>query len=345
MKRERDSSEGDAPRELSRTGTEPVVQTPPSPLSTKRVPVDLAEWKKESFAARASSSYLVQRVLSPSSSSSSAATSFSSSSSKNGVRLFLVRHGESLANVDPLTLTSVADHAVPLSSAGRQQALEAGNFLREALSGDATTCRMWVSPYKRARETAEVMLEQSGLKSMIGSVRESIFLGEQQFGLFEGLSVDSISSMYPVEHAYFQKAIRHGGRFWAKFPLGESRADVCQRVQHVLQEVERECREQGIREVVIVSHGLTMRAVSMMWLERSGEWLEMSENPNNCSVRFLEGMEDRGYVFQGFKTKQDKVQREKDLMENKQQEQQVTIESLEEKIKLLQQELEELKKK
>jgi broad specificity phosphatase PhoE len=42
---------------------------------------------------------------------------------------------------------------------------------------------MWVSPYKRTRETAEIIMEEAGM--YIWDVKEHILLGEQQFGLFE----------------------------------------------------------------------------------------------------------------------------------------------------------------
>lgn len=46
-----------------------------------------------------------------------------------GLRVFLVRHGQSLANEDPSFYTKMADHAVPLSDHGRQQAADAGKNL------------------------------------------------------------------------------------------------------------------------------------------------------------------------------------------------------------------------
>ena len=42
------------------------------------------------------------------------------------MRILLVRHGESLGNVDPLIDAMTADHAVPLSVRGVEQAREAG---------------------------------------------------------------------------------------------------------------------------------------------------------------------------------------------------------------------------
>jgi broad specificity phosphatase PhoE len=42
---------------------------------------------------------------------------------------------------------------------------------------------MWVSPYKRTRETGDIIMAEAG--KYIHDVQEHILLGEQQFGLFE----------------------------------------------------------------------------------------------------------------------------------------------------------------
>jgi hypothetical protein len=49
---------------------------------------------------------------------------------------------------------------------------------------------LWTSPYKRARQTAEAILSECG--DLIDTYRENVLLGEQQFGLFEGVPLDEI---------------------------------------------------------------------------------------------------------------------------------------------------------
>ena len=123
-----------------------------------------------------------------------------------------------------------SDHTIPLSSVGVQQATSAGEFLNSFIgNGEDRNYSMWISPYKRARETAEAMREK--LDDRLSVCRESIFLGEQQFGLFEGLPLEELSKKYPYEYSHFEKAISFGGRFWARMPLGESRFDVAVRLQ------------------------------------------------------------------------------------------------------------------
>jgi len=78
------------------------------------------------------------------------------------MRIFLVRHGQSRANLDWEENRRVADHAIALSEEGRKQARAAGDFLAR-YSFDRLTVgqpwrpppiRLWHSPYLRCRQTA-----------------------------------------------------------------------------------------------------------------------------------------------------------------------------------------------
>jgi len=66
----------------------------------------------------------------------------------------------------------MADHVIDLSEEGKNQAREAGRQIRayyESLrsneddSFDSDHVRLWVSPYKRARETARLIKEETGV--------------------------------------------------------------------------------------------------------------------------------------------------------------------------------------
>eukprot|EP01122_Echinamoeba_exundans_P002227 TRINITY_DN12192_c0_g1_i1.p1 TRINITY_DN12192_c0_g1~~TRINITY_DN12192_c0_g1_i1.p1 ORF type:complete len:360 (+),score=46.80 TRINITY_DN12192_c0_g1_i1:45-1124(+) len=188
------------------------------------------------------------------------------------LRIFLVRHGQSQANVDMTLYTRMADHAIPLSSEGEKQAIAAGeeiarHFRRSYGLPDSPTsqppeghyCRIWTSPYLRARQTSELIKAHS--QGFVTDIRENILLVEQQFGLFEGTDwySGSLDDEFPRELQFYQKAAAFGGRFWAQVPLGESRFQVCQRVYLSFGTLHRDARRHGINNVMIVSHGVTLR--------------------------------------------------------------------------------------
>lgn len=226
------------------------------------------------------------------------------------MRIFLVRHGESEGNVDRDVNRRVADHAIDLSPRGRGQAKGAGAFLanlykRENPAYPASgkfPFRCWVSPYKRTRETARLLLGEmeaaTGAVAAFG-VREHVHLAEQQFGLFDGLDDDQLRALYPREHEHYEKCQAFEGRFWARMPLGESRFDVALRVHQAFGTFHRDAEKHGIHDIVVVAHGTTIRAFVMQWLHLPVEWFEKEPNPKNCSIRLIENGQDLGYIYEG----------------------------------------------
>jgi 2,3-bisphosphoglycerate-dependent phosphoglycerate mutase len=59
----------------------------------------------------------------------------------------------------------------------------------------------------------------------------------------------------------------------------------------------RDAAMHGIKNIVIVSHGITIRAFLTMWLHLTPEWFEEEPNPANCSIRLIENNVDKGFVY------------------------------------------------
>jgi len=218
------------------------------------------------------------------------------------MRILLVRHGESLGNVDPKIHAVTAHHAVPLSDRGHDQAREAGRviarFYQEQLGEERPHIRLWLSPYRRTRETADGLLETAG--KWVTDRVEHIMLCEQQFGLFDGVAEADMPAKFPSEFGYYDMLCRFGGKFWARMPQGESRFDVAKRVHQAFGTFHRDATDHGIHDLVVICHGVTLRAFVMMWCHLSPEWFEAEPNPANCAVRPIDAGDDKGYLFPGF---------------------------------------------
>ena len=234
-------------------------------------------------------------------------------------RIFLVRHGQSMGNVDKTIHQTTADHAIPLSEEGKLQAVRAGEFLgawfqrlEDAPIGTGTLRpRLWTSPYLRTRQTSDGI--EQGIDKLPSSIatprhesvsrildrREDIALCEQQFGLFDGIPDEDLPLRYPDAHAHYRKQEEFEGRFWARMPMGESRFDVAMRVHQAFGTWQRDAEKHDIDHLIVVSHGVTIRAILMRWLHLPFEWFETERNPKNCSVRLIEDNEDRGYIYTG----------------------------------------------
>ena len=221
------------------------------------------------------------------------------------MRILLVRHGQSLANVDPDVYNNTADHAISLSKRGIVQAESAGERIAAYYNQhpDYTAARpphirMWVSPYLRARQTADGIQKTAG--DWITDRKEHVLLVEQQFGLFDGIPDDELATTHPHAYAHYLKCLRFNGKFWARMPLGESRFDVASRVHQAFGSFQRDRLYHDIRDLIVVCHGVTLRAFVMMWCHFSPEWFESESNPRNSAIRLIEDSSDRGYVFDGF---------------------------------------------
>ena len=217
------------------------------------------------------------------------------------MRIYLVRHGESEGNVDRTISLTKPDHALNLTERGHVQAKIAGHALQSHIQdypqGPAyghRKPRLWLSPYARTRQTAKGLLE-GGLE--VSDQREHIGLVEHQFGLFDGIPDEELPKHYPKEHAHYKKCEDFEGRFWARMPLGESRFDVALRVHQTFGTFKRD--EEHHKDIVVVTHGVVIRAFIMQWCHKPWEWFEAEPNPGNCSIRFIDGKEDCGYIHRG----------------------------------------------
>ncbi|KUJ68609.1 phosphoglycerate mutase [Streptomyces albus subsp. albus] len=187
-------------------------------------------------------------------------------------RIVLIRHGESEGNVDDTVYEREPDHALRLTALGRQQAQEAGVRLREMFGQEQVS--VYVSPYRRTHETLRLL----GLDPALTRVREEPRLREQDWGNWQDR-----------EDVRRQKAYRDAyGHFFYRFAQGESGADVYDRVGAFLESLWRSFEDPAHPpNVLLVTHGLTMRLFCMRWLHWSVAEFESLSNPGNGESRAL----------------------------------------------------------
>ena len=229
------------------------------------------------------------------------------------MRIWLVRHGESLGNVDEKAWAKIPDHQIPLTEFGMDQAQNAGKLIREYYQDEQLKdkkLRLWYSPYLRTVQTKDGIAKGLGDELVANHDRkgragwEDERLREQDFGAFSALSKDEQFEYFPKQAARFYNTRDNKGRHWAKAPDGESRAEVCERVEGSIETLMRDVAN-GHEDMVVVTHGVTMRAFEKRFLHHDIEWFETSDNPKNCDVVLIEGDKEHGYkvtpMFGGLK--------------------------------------------
>jgi len=216
------------------------------------------------------------------------ATKNTSRKSSRPKRIILLRHGQSEGNVDESAYVSTPDWKVSLTPLGKSQALRAGKDISDILGGNQNSKNervlIYYSPYKRTRQTMEIVRREIGEDQII-SLREEPRISEQQFGNFQN-----------VEEVLKAKKERHEfGRFYYRFKSGEAGLDVYSRVSSFISTLVRDCDQYNKAgydienmTVVIVLHGLSLRLFLMRWFQFSVLEFEQSQNPDNAQVIQME---------------------------------------------------------
>ncbi|MFD1832190.1 histidine phosphatase family protein [Streptomyces desertarenae] len=187
-------------------------------------------------------------------------------------RIVLVRHGESEGNVDDSVYERIPDHALSLTERGFRQAEAAGERLRKLFGDERVSA--YVSPYRRTHQTFRALrLDPTRVR-----MREEPRLREQDWGNWQDR-----------EEVRRQKAARDAyGHFFYRFAQGESGADVYDRVGAFLESLWRSFESPDHPpNVLLVTHGLTMRLFCMRWLHWTVAEFESLSNPGNGEMRIL----------------------------------------------------------
>ncbi|XP_027361043.1 phosphoglycerate mutase-like protein AT74H [Abrus precatorius] len=204
-------------------------------------------------------------------------------------RIILVRHGESQGNVDESVYTRIPDPKIALTDKGKAQAEECGHRIKKMIEKDGDEnwqIYFYVSPYRRTLETLQ-SLARPFERSRIAGFREEPRIREQDFGNFQNR-----------EKMRVEKALRKlYGRFFYRFPDGESAADVYDRITGFRETLRTDInigryqapgKRRTEMNLVIVSHGLTLRVFLMRWYKWTVQQFEGLTNLGNGDMLVME---------------------------------------------------------
>lgn len=213
-------------------------------------------------------------------------------------RIFLVRHEESMGNVDPKVYESTPDWKIPLTDKGLRGAQKVSEklFKKIGLREEITRTMhnntfsprvaIYCSPWYRTRQTAapfvkdlheasKVTFTPTGHYSHGYTYKEDPRLREQEWGNFKE---EPWSGKIGRDRKRF-------GTFFYRMPFGESGADVFDRISTFNETLHRDFRNENFPEnVVIFSHGLTIRIFLMRWFHWSVEEFQNIRNPRNGQI-------------------------------------------------------------
>lgn len=187
-------------------------------------------------------------------------------------RIILLRHGESLGNVDSNVYGSVPDNQIPLTEKGKLEATAVGRELKKLVGKESVM--FYYSPYVRTQETLGcVKLSFPNALAM-----EEPRLREQEWGNYQD------PKLMPT---LFQEREKIGA-FYYRFPSGESGADVYDRVSTFIGTLIREFRKRTFDNVILVTHGLFCRLFLTRWYHWTIDHFHRLENLTNCEYLIME---------------------------------------------------------
>lgn len=191
------------------------------------------------------------------------------------VRILLVRHGQVQWNSAGGRVERFRGRIdVPLNADGEQQAGAVARRIRQEFTVDA----VYSSPLQRAWRTATAIGEEVGcpVKALAG-------LNDQDFGDWQGLTIDEVAERYPDLFALWRNQPHR-----LQIPGGETFDQVRERVVAAVEDVI--ARHEG-QTVVLVSHRAVCRVLlcAMLGLGNDAFWRIRQDNTALNVVRHQDG--------------------------------------------------------
>lgn len=197
-------------------------------------------------------------------------------------RIILIRHAESEGNLDNSKYETIQDFALKLTPQGVEQAKLAGKQIKSIIGDESIY--VYLSPFFRTRETFENI--RSSIEENIVKVIEDPRIREQDWGHLR----------HPDDNKEISKERDDFSTFYYRIPDGESGADVFDRISNFLDTLHRDFEKKDFpKNVLIVTHGLTLRLFLMRWFHWTVEEFEKLHNPKNCQIVVMQKQPDNHY--------------------------------------------------
>ena len=215
-------------------------------------------------------------------------------------KLVLIRHGQSMGNVDETFYATTPDNAMPLTDLGWEQARKAGTILKDKIITPGESVHFIVSPYVRTVETFHGIVsawcdpESEEFASIQDHNRKVNAWYERLTEL--GLTWNEDSRIREQDFGNYQnpeqtrraKEERHRfGAFYYRFQNGESGSDVYDRVSTFLDSLWRSFETNKSQNYVLVTHGIVLRVLMARYFRYTISQLNMLANPRNCEMVVL----------------------------------------------------------
>jgi broad specificity phosphatase PhoE len=197
-------------------------------------------------------------------------------------RIILIRHGESQGNHNREIYATIPDYALELTEKGKEQASSAGRKLKQMIGDESVF--FYISPLWRTRMTFEEIAHEFDQDQF--RYREEPRIREQEWGHLRNLDDNEV----------IDEARNTFGSFYYRIPEGESAADVYDRISDFFGTLHRDFEKDHFpQNVIIVTHGMTLRLFLMRWYHWTIEEFDEYANLQNGEFVVMEKKDDNKY--------------------------------------------------
>jgi 2,3-bisphosphoglycerate-dependent phosphoglycerate mutase len=183
-------------------------------------------------------------------------------------KLVLIRHGESEWNKEN-RFTGWID--IPLSGKGEEEARQAGEKIKGMHFDKAFT-----SVLQRAIRTFEIAAQIAGFNHLV--VEKDEALNERMYGDLQGLNKDECRQKFGVEQVHLWRR-----SYDTPPPNGESLKNTAERVLPYYHNRIEPMLKEG-KDILIVAHGNSLRALIMYLEKLTGEQIVKVEIPTGLPI-------------------------------------------------------------
>lgn len=184
--------------------------------------------------------------------------------------LVLIRHGQSQWNLEN-RFTGWID--IPLSPKGEEEAKIAGEKLKGMTFDHAFT-----SALQRAQKTYSIAAQAAGFNNLVCEKDEA--LNERMYGDLQGLNKDECREKFGIDQVHIWRR-----SYDIPPPGGESLKNTAERVlPYYYKRIEPMLREG--KNILIVAHGNSLRALIMKLENMSGEEIVKVEIPTGAPILY-----------------------------------------------------------
>lgn len=189
-------------------------------------------------------------------------------------KIILLRHGESVEDLDKDHYKYFEDDEMPLTELGKKQAQDAGDEInKEVANATNNDVIFYTSPSKRVRETADGILSRLG-EALQTSTHILPEIRKQDWGK---VLMEDRSKM--ERERYETGVLRYS------FPTGETSESYLERFKKFVENLKDDIQRSPNATRVIITHGFELRLILMNIFNWSEEYFESLEHPKNCEIK------------------------------------------------------------